>query len=107
MEDPEPARRSFIRSDQYSFIRAGIPSLALKLGYELGSPEHALVAAWRTKRYHAPSDDLAQPIDRGAVAGFNALYLSLVDAIVNRPSRPAWNEKSFFKRFETPVPPSR
>jgi hypothetical protein len=107
MADPEPARRSFIRSDQYSFIRGGIPSLALKLGYELGSPEHQLVTAWRTKRYHAPSDDLAQPVDRGAVAAFNTLYLSLVDAVANRPSRPAWNETSFFKRFETPVPSSR
>jgi Zn-dependent M28 family amino/carboxypeptidase len=99
MADPEPARRSFIRSDQYSFIRGGIPSLALKLGYELGSPEHEIVTAWRAKRYHAPSDDLAQPIDRGAVAAFNALYLSLVDAIANRPSRPSWNDTSFFKRF--------
>ena len=30
--DPEPLRNSFIRSDQYSFIRHGIPALAMKVG---------------------------------------------------------------------------
>src|SRR5262249_5502627 len=28
--DPEPQRNRFIRSDQYSFIKAGIPALAMK-----------------------------------------------------------------------------
>ncbi len=36
--DPEPKRNIFIRSDQYSFIRRGIPSLALKVGFDKGSP---------------------------------------------------------------------
>jgi len=31
--DPEPQRNRFIRSDQYSFVRAGIPALAMKVGY--------------------------------------------------------------------------
>ena len=31
--DPEPLRNRFIRSDQYSFIRQGVPALALKVGY--------------------------------------------------------------------------
>ena len=39
--DLEPKRNIFIRSDQYSFIRRGIPSLALKVGYDKGSPEEA------------------------------------------------------------------
>jgi Zn-dependent M28 family amino/carboxypeptidase len=34
--DPEPARNSFIRSDQYSFILHGIPALAMKDGYAKG-----------------------------------------------------------------------
>jgi len=40
--DPQPQRNRFIRSDQYSFIRAGIPSLATKIGYTEGSPEAEL-----------------------------------------------------------------
>ena len=54
---------------------------------------------WRTERYHAPSDDLAQPIDRQAAADFNRLYLELIEAVANRPERPRWNGDSFFKRF--------
>jgi hypothetical protein len=97
--DPEPGRRSFIRSDQYSFIRAGIPALALKLGYQIGTPEHELLKQWRAKRYHAPSDDLAQPVDLGAAATFNRFYFELTRVIADRPTRPQWKDTSFFKRF--------
>jgi len=31
--DPEPERNAFIRSDQYSFIRRGIPALSPRVGY--------------------------------------------------------------------------
>src|SRR5208283_1259491 len=39
--DPQPLRNAFIRSDQYSFIRQGVPSLAMKVGFEPNSPEAA------------------------------------------------------------------
>ena len=99
MSDPEPERNAFTRSDQYSFIKRGVPALSLKVGFVRDSPEHALVKKWRTERYHAPSDDLAQPIDRQAAADFNRLYLELIEAVANRPERPRWNGDSFFKRF--------
>ena len=35
-DDQEPERNIFIRSDQYSFIRRGIPALAMKVGYRKG-----------------------------------------------------------------------
>jgi Peptidase family M28 len=99
LSDPEPERNAFIRSDQYSFIRRGVPALSLKVGFVKGSPEHEIVKRWRTERYHAPSDDLNQPIDLQAAATFNRLYLRLVEAIANRATRPAWNADSFFRRF--------
>jgi Zn-dependent M28 family amino/carboxypeptidase len=97
--DPEPLRNSFIRSDQYSFIRRGIPALALKLGYAPGSPEAAIVKAWLTERYHAPSDDLDQPIDHEAAGKFDRFVASLLLRIANEKQRPEWRDKSFFKRF--------
>ncbi len=97
--DPEPERNAFVRSDQYSFIRAGIPSISLKVGFVKGSPEHETVKKWRAERYHAPSDDLAQPIDRQAAEDFNKVYVALLEAVANRATRPAWNDDSFFKRF--------
>ena len=98
--DPEPERNAFVRSDQYSFIRTGVPSISLKVGFTKGSPEHEMVKRWRTERYHAPSDDLAQPIDRQAAEDFNKVYVALLEAVANRPTRPAWNDDSFFRRFE-------
>jgi Zn-dependent M28 family amino/carboxypeptidase len=98
--DPEPERNAFTRSDQYSFIRTGVPSISLKVGFTKGSPEHEMVKKWRTERYHAPSDDLSQPIDRKAAEDFNRVYVSVLEAVANRPTRPAWNGDSFFKRFE-------
>lgn len=97
--DPEPERNAFTRSDQYSFIRTGVPSISLKVGFTKDSPEHEIVKRWRTERYHAPSDDLAQPIDRKAAEDFNKVYAAVLEAVANRPTRPAWNDDSFFRRF--------
>jgi Zn-dependent M28 family amino/carboxypeptidase len=97
--DPEPQRNRFVRSDQYSFIKFGIPALAMKVGYEPGSPEAAIAAKWTAERYHAPSDDLNQPVDRSAAAKYVDVVKALAVRIANRPDRPKWNDSSFFKRF--------
>jgi hypothetical protein len=101
LTDPEPERNAFVRSDQYSFIRRGIPALAFKIGWKPGSPEHETVKRWRAERYHAPSDDLAQPLDLQAAEDFTRLYAELAVAVANRAMRPRWNDTSFFKRFVT------
>jgi hypothetical protein len=97
--DKEPRRNLFIRSDQYSFIRHGIPALAFKFGYLPGSPEEKLHKDWLTNRYHAPSDDLNQPVDKAAAAQFDDIILNLAERVANEPSRPRWNPDSFFRRF--------
>jgi hypothetical protein len=99
--DPEPERNAFVRSDQYSFVRRGIPALAFKIGWTPGSPEHEIVKRWRAERYHAPSDDLDQPVDRQAAEDFTRFYTTLVETIANRGTRPRWNDTSVFKRFAT------
>jgi Zn-dependent M28 family amino/carboxypeptidase len=99
LSDPEPERNAFTRSDQYSFIKTGVPSLSLKVGFTRNSPEHDVVRKWRTERYHAPSDDLSQPVDRQAAEDFGKLYVEAVAAVANRPTKPQWNGDSFFRRF--------
>lgn len=99
LSDPEPERNAFVRSDQYSFIREGVPSLSLKVGFVKDSPEHAIVRKWRAERYHAPSDDLQQPVDLQAAVDYANFVLKLASAIADRPSAPQWLENSFFKRF--------
>lgn len=101
LPDPEPERNAFIRSDQYSFIRRGVPALSLKVGWMKDSPEHETVKRFRTERYHAPSDDLKQPLDFQAAADFNRVYREVVVAIADRRTRPAWKATSFFKRFQS------
>lgn len=98
--DREPQRNLFIRSDQYSYIKQGVPALTFKFGAEAGSAEEKLGKDWLRQRYHAPSDDLNQPVDKPAAAKFNRLMLDLGMHVANAPERPHWNAESFFKRFE-------
>ncbi len=97
--DKEPQRNLFIRSDQYSFIKQGVPALAFKFGYLPASPEEKLHKDWLTYRYHAPSDDLNQPVDKPAAARFNEIILHLAEHVADAPTRPTWKPTSFFRRF--------
>src|SRR5271166_5717057 len=97
--DPEPLRNSFIRSDQYSFIRQGIPSVAMSVGFKPGSPEAVAHKKWLTERYHAPSDDVNQPVDLAAAGKFEDIVQALAVKVANDPQRPRWNNDSFFGRF--------
>jgi Zn-dependent M28 family amino/carboxypeptidase len=98
--DPEPDRNSFIRTDQYSFVQAGIPALAMKFGWTAGSPEYKAWRAWLAQRYHSTDDDLLQPVDLAAAAQFNAFYADLARTVADDPARPHYLDSSFFKRFE-------
>ena len=97
--DPEPLRNAFIRSDQYSFIKQGIPSLAMGVGFKPGSPEAATHKQWLNERYHAPSDDTNQPVDLAAAGKFEDIVQALAVKVANDPQRPQWENNSFFRRF--------
>ncbi len=97
--DPEPLRNAFIRSDQYSFIRQGIPSVAMSVGYRPGTPEAATHKQWLTQRYHAPSDDVNQPVDLEAAGKFEDIVEALAVKVADTPQRPQWENDSFFRRF--------
>src|SRR5208283_3226337 len=101
--DPEPLRNSFIRSDQYSFIRHGVPAVKLDLSFDPGSPEQKIFKDWLTNRYHAPSDDLDQPVDLSAAAGYEEIIRRLLVDTSNADARAAWNSDSFFRRFAAPA----
>jgi hypothetical protein len=97
--DKEPDQNRFIRSDQYSFIRNGVPALAFKFGYEFGTPEDKIFHDWIRDRYHKPSDDLNQPVDKAAAAQFNHIIANLLQRVADEPARPRWKDDSFFRRF--------
>jgi Zn-dependent M28 family amino/carboxypeptidase len=99
--DPEPDRNSFIRTDQYSFVQAGVPALAMKFGWTMGSPEYKAWRGWLAQRYHSTDDDLTQPVDLVAAAQFNDFFADLARAVADDPARQHYLDTSFFKRFET------
>jgi hypothetical protein len=97
--DPVPERNRFIRSDQYNFIKKGVPALAFKFGVEPGSADEKTMTAWYSDRYHSPSDDLSQPVSKEGAVAFNRLMAALATRIANAEGRPQWNAESFFRRF--------
>ena len=99
--DDEPERGLFRRSDQYNFIRNGIPGVAFIFGYEKGSPEEATYRKWYADRYHRPSDDLNQPIDMAAASKFQQFFEKLTEAVSNADQRPAWLPSSIYGRAHT------
>jgi Zn-dependent M28 family amino/carboxypeptidase len=100
-DDPEPQRNIFIRSDQYNFIRHGIPALMLGVAPDPNSPEQKQTFRdWLTHRYHAPSDDLDQPVDLAAAGKYEDIVQGLMIAVANNPNRPEWKQDSFFRRYE-------
>jgi Zn-dependent M28 family amino/carboxypeptidase len=97
--DPEPQRNAFIRSDQYNFIRHGVPALAMKVGFEKGSPQQTIFKDWLTQRYHAPSDDLEQPVDLAAAGKYEDVIQGLMMRLAGSAGRPQWKQDSFFRRY--------
>jgi Zn-dependent M28 family amino/carboxypeptidase len=97
--DPEPQRNAFIRSDQYNFIRHGVPALAMGVGFEKGSPQQEIFKNWRTQRYQAPSDDLDQPVDLATAGKYEEIIRALMVRLAENAGRPQWKPDSFFRRY--------
>ncbi|MGA3102989.1 MAG: M28 family metallopeptidase [Terriglobales bacterium] len=97
--DPEPLRNLFVRSDQYNFIRHGVPSVIMSVAPAPDSPEVKIFKDWLTQRYHAPSDDVDQPVDLAAAAKYEEIVRALLLNVANGDRRPEWKAESFFRRY--------
>lgn len=97
--DPKPERRRFTRSDQYSFVKAGIPAAFLNTGIHAIGEDGAGQRAredFELKHYHRVSDDTSVPINYDAAARFAALTAAIAVEIANAPTRPQWKPGNFF-----------
>jgi Zn-dependent M28 family amino/carboxypeptidase len=97
--DPYPEEVRFIRSDQYSFVKAGIPAIHLKPGNKSTDPSidgAKLTRDWLRTIYHSPKDDLSQRFDFPSGARYAETNLRLVRTIADAPSRPSWTSGDFF-----------
>lgn len=101
--DPDPSMTFFIRSDQYAFVRAGVPALYFKQASRppqagegtAESHDHA-VEQFLQGRYHQPADDANQPIQYADVARLARLNTRIAGIVANAEQRPRWNVGDFF-----------
>jgi Zn-dependent M28 family amino/carboxypeptidase len=102
--DPFPEDVVFVRSDQYSFIRAGIPAVYLTGGMVsadgVREPKMALRKFLRD-HYHRPSDEASLPIAYGDASRFARLNARIGKIVGDAAQRPVWNPGDFFgERFK-------
>ncbi|HMF72165.1 MAG TPA: M28 family peptidase [Flavitalea sp.] len=99
-EDPMPEEVRFIRSDQYSFVLQGIPSLHVKYGTKASGPSVDVVKLtkeWRDKNYHKPSDEISNGFDYVAARKYVQLNFLISYSIAQTTARPNWNVGDFFE----------
>jgi hypothetical protein len=97
--DPFAEEVRFIRSDQFSFVEAGIPAIHLKPGNKSTDPKidgATVTRDWLRRVYHSPADDMNQTFDFASGARYAETNLRLVRAIADAPQRPAWKKGDFF-----------
>jgi hypothetical protein len=96
--DPMPEQTVFIRSDQYSFVKQGIPAVYLMPGFTAVDPSvngQQIFGAFLAQHYHKPSDDLSLPMDLAAVEKFTRANYLIAKAIADDPVDPTWKAGSF------------
>ncbi len=98
--DPAPEETFFIRSDQYSFVKQGVPAVFPMAGYKSSDPKinpAAIYKKWEQERYHEPGDDMEQP---GLLFDEAAKYARFVFLcgyfVAQETERPAWKKGDFF-----------
>ena len=97
--DPAPEETVFIRSDQFPFVRRGVPALFVTAGMKSGDPKIDGAKShveWRRNNYHAPQDDMSQPIDFDSGARFARLNVLIGWQIAEEEQAPRWNTGDFF-----------
>jgi hypothetical protein len=98
--DPMPEEVVFIRSDQYSFVKQGVPAIFPVAGFKSDDPKIKpadIFKNWEQTRYHQPQDDMDQPgLDFDAAAKY-ARFVFLCGFLITEDShRPTWNKGDFF-----------
>jgi hypothetical protein len=97
--DPFPEETIFIRSDQFPFVRRGIPAIFVTPGLTSSDPKidgPAVYKDWLDHRYHSPQDDMSQPFDWKEGARLATLDFLVAQRVANAPHRPSWNKGDFF-----------
>jgi Zn-dependent M28 family amino/carboxypeptidase len=106
--DPMPEQAIFTRSDHYTLVQKGVPSVFLMTGFNSKDPKQKGGEVWGkffAKHYHKPTDDKAGlTADFGAIrydagATFADINYGITTEVANNPQRPVWLKDSFFGKI--------
>ena len=103
--DPEPDEAYFVRSDNFNFVKQGVPAAQTMNGVAGLTPEQkkAWTAFWAA-RYHQPQDEFEPDRDWKPFADLTRFNFLLGLSVAQAPKRPTWNADSWFRRFPEPKP---
>ena len=101
VDEPEPDKGYYYRSDQLSFARVGVPAIYFKSGQTfIGRPAgwgKEKEAEYRRLHYHQPSDELRPDWDfTGMIEDVQLAYLLGLD-VTNGDRLPAWYKGDEFE----------
>ena len=97
--DPKPEEVVFVRSDQYAFVREGIPAVYLDAGIKARNPDIDALALYEdflTGHYHQPSDETDLSINYDSAAMLSRLNAAIGRRVGDADARPAWKPGDFF-----------
>jgi Zn-dependent M28 family amino/carboxypeptidase len=97
--DPRPEEGFFTRSDQYSFVRRGVPSVKVDPGTQSTDPAidgATLAKNWTATNYHTPNDNMDHRFYFDSAAKSTALNFLIGYEVAQQSERPAWNAGDFF-----------
>ncbi len=94
--DPMPEEVVFIRSDQFSFVKQGIPAVFPVSGNDGSGDGREQVGHWRTDHYHSPNDDMSQPFDWPSGGRFTSMAFWATWLVADSAPAPRWHPGDFF-----------
>jgi peptidase M28-like protein len=105
--DPFPSENDFIRSDQFPFVRQGVPAFALEPGMKSSDPKvdgKAIYMDWLEHIYHTQRDEITLPFDWPSNARLARMEFLIGQRVGNAAQRPMWKKGDFFQqKFGGPV----
>jgi len=100
--DPMPEQVFFIRSDQYSFVKRGVPAVMIGEGFKTVDPTldgKKIFLDWMSTHYHTPQDDMTQPLNFDAARKCTQINLAVGYEVAEAADRPHWNSGDTFGKL--------
>jgi Zn-dependent M28 family amino/carboxypeptidase len=101
-----PEENVFVRSDHYSFVKQGVPSVMLATGVKNDGAK--IFKDFLGHTYHSPADQLDLPFNWVSAAKFASVNYAIARDLADAPERPRWYADSpFGAQFAKDQPKAR